>query len=64
MCDTSNYTIGVCLGQQVAKLSHAISYASKTLNDAQLNYFTTEKELLAVVFDLDRFCPYLIGSRS
>jgi len=43
------------------KLSHIICYASKTLNDAQLNYFTTEKEMLTVIFALDKFRPYLIG---
>ncbi|RVW63533.1 hypothetical protein CK203_060850 [Vitis vinifera] len=37
-------------------------YASKTLNEAQRNYITTEKELLAVVFALDKFCIYLVGS--
>ena len=62
MCDASNYTIGVVLGQGVDRL-HVICYASKTLNDAQLNYSTTEKELLAVVFTLDKFCPDLIGSK-
>ena len=39
-----------------------IYYASKTLNEAQRNYTTTENELLAVVFALDKFCAYLVGS--
>ena len=39
-----------------------VYYASKTLNEAQRNYTTTEKELLAVVYALDKFCTYLIGA--
>ena len=39
-----------------------IYYASKTLNEAQRNYTTTEKELLAVVFSSDKFRAYLVGS--
>ena len=62
MCDASDYAIGAVLGQRVNKVPHVISYASKTLNDAQLNYTTTEKELLAVVFSLEKFRSYLIGS--
>lgn len=63
MCDASDYAIGAVLGQRVAKIPHAIYYASRTLNDAQLNYSTTEKELLAVIFALDKFRSYLIGSK-
>ena len=44
------------------KLPHVIYYASKTLNHAQLNYSTIE-ELLAVVFALDMFRSYLLGSK-
>lgn len=62
MCDASDYALGVVLGQRVEKLPHVIYYASKTLNDAHLNYSTTEKELLAVVFALDKFRSYLLGS--
>ncbi|KAL5549093.1 hypothetical protein UlMin_004324 [Ulmus minor] len=63
MCDASDYAIGAVLGQRVNRLPYVIYYASKTLTDAQLNYSTTEKELLAVVFALDKFRSYLIGSK-
>ena len=33
------------------------------MNDAQLNYATTEKELLAIVFAFDKFRPYLISNK-
>ena len=36
--------------------------ASKTLNEAQRNYTTIEKELLAMVYALDKFRAYLVGS--
>ena len=63
MCDASDYAVGVVLGQRVDKLYHVNYYASKTLNDAQLKYSTTEKELLAVVFTLYKFRPYLTCSK-
>ncbi|CAN6679349.1 unnamed protein product [Malus baccata var. baccata] len=60
MCDASDYAIGAVLGQRKNKQPHVIYYASRTLNDAQLNYSTTEKELLVVVFALDKFRSYLL----
>jgi ribonuclease D len=50
MCDASDYAVGAVLGQTKDKKHQAIAYASKTLTEAQLNYATTKKELLAVVF--------------
>ena len=63
MCDASNFAVGVVLGKRKERVFYAIYYASRTLNDAQLNYATTEKELLAVVFAFDKFRPYLIGNK-
>ncbi|MCQ6968756.1 hypothetical protein MRO90_24460, partial [Escherichia coli] len=57
--DVSDYAIWVVLGQRKDKRSYIIHYASRTLNSAQVNYSTTEKELLAVVFTLDKFRSYL-----
>ncbi|CAN6691813.1 unnamed protein product [Malus baccata var. baccata] len=48
MCNASNYAIGAVLGQRKNKQPHVIYYASRTLNDAQLNYSTIEKELLVL----------------
>ncbi|KAL3577714.1 hypothetical protein D5086_019218 [Populus alba] len=62
MCDASDYAVGAVLGQRKDKKPYVIYYASKTLNSVQMNYTTTEKELLAVVFACDKFRSYLVGS--
>ena len=63
MCDVSDYAIQAVLGQKRERIFQVIYYASRTLNDTQLNYATTEKELLAIVFSFDKFRPYLIGNK-
>src|SRR3989337_935082 len=60
MCDPSDYVVGVVLGQRVDKKLKVIHYASKTLDSAQRNYATTEKELLVVVFACDKFTSYIV----
>ena len=40
-----------------------IYYVSKMLNEAQENYMTKEKEMLAVVYSCDKFRPYILGSK-
>nr|KAJ0215773.1 hypothetical protein LSAT_V11C300101380 [Lactuca sativa] len=63
MCDARNYAIGFVLGQKNGKASHVIYHASRTLDNVQSNYSTTEKELLTIVFALENFKQYIIGSK-
>nr|GEZ36213.1 reverse transcriptase domain-containing protein [Tanacetum cinerariifolium] len=51
MCDASDYAVGAVLGQRIEKHFRPIHYASKTMNQAEANYTTTEKEMLAIEFD-------------
>ena len=44
MCDASDYAVGAVLGQRKGNFFHTIYYASKVLNDAQVNYATTKKK--------------------
>ena len=62
MYDTFDYTIRVALSQLVDKKPYVICYASHILNGAQLNYFFTKNEFLAMIFDFENFWSYLIGS--
>ncbi|CAL9236179.1 unnamed protein product, partial [Arabidopsis halleri] len=63
MCDASDYAVGAVLGQRKDMKLHVIYYASRTLDDAQVKYATTEKELLAIVFAFEKFRSYLVGSK-
>ncbi|XP_048602322.1 uncharacterized protein LOC125581268 [Brassica napus] len=63
MCDASDFAVGAVLGQKRDKKSHVIYYASRTLDEAQAKYSTTEKELLAIVFAFEKFRSYLVGSK-
>ena len=62
MCNANDYAMGAVLGQRTEKIFKDIYYASKTFNEAQENYSTTEKEMLAMVFACEKFRPYILGS--
>ena len=64
MCDALDYAVGAVLGQHPDKKPTVICYASKTLVEAQINYTTTEKELLTVVYALKKFQPYILGEQN
>nr|GFD07325.1 putative reverse transcriptase domain-containing protein [Tanacetum cinerariifolium] len=64
MCDASDYAVGAILGQRIEKHFWPIHYASKTMNQAEANYTTTEKEMLAVVYAFENFRSYLIMNKG
>ncbi|GJT46553.1 reverse transcriptase domain-containing protein [Tanacetum coccineum] len=61
---SNDFAIGAVLGQRKNKHFQPIHYASKTMNEAQTHYTTTEKELLAVVYAFEKFRSYLVMSKS
>nr|GEU48747.1 reverse transcriptase domain-containing protein [Tanacetum cinerariifolium] len=64
MCDASDFDIGAVLGQRQDKHFRPIHYANKTMTEAESNYTTTEKEMLAVVYAFENFRSYLILNKS
>lgn len=61
--DASNFAIGAVLSQGPIGSDKPVAYASRTLNDAETRYSTTEKELLAIVWATKHFRPYLYGKK-
>ncbi|GJZ97178.1 putative nucleotidyltransferase, ribonuclease H [Tanacetum coccineum] len=60
MCDASDFAVGAVLGQRIDGKFKPIYYASKTLNNAQEHYTTTEIKLLAYLFSKEDTKPILI----
>nr|GEW14932.1 reverse transcriptase domain-containing protein [Tanacetum cinerariifolium] len=63
MCDASDFVVGAVLGQRIEKHFRPIHYASKTMTEAESNYTTIEKEMLAVVYAFEKFRSYLIVNK-
>ena len=64
MCNADDHFVGAALGQRKDKIFHSIYYTNKTLTNAQLNYTTTEKELLIVVFTFHKIRVYLACTKE
>ncbi|CAK1577892.1 unnamed protein product [Parnassius mnemosyne] len=61
--DASNFAIGAVLSQGPIGSDKPVCYASRTLNESEINYSTIEKELLAIVWATKYFRPYLFGRK-
>nr|GEU88743.1 putative ribonuclease H-like domain-containing protein [Tanacetum cinerariifolium] len=60
----SDFAIGAVLGQRQEKHFRPMHYASKTMNEAESNYTTTKKEMIALVYAFEKFWSYLIMNKS
>ena len=57
--DASGYAVGAILAQKSESGDHVVAYASRTLNQAEKNYSTSEKECVAVIFGIKKFRCYI-----
>jgi len=63
MTDASQYAIGAVLSQGKLPEDKPLAYASRTLNQAETNYSVIQKELLAIIWAVKHFRPYLYGRK-
>ena len=62
-CDANGTTLGALLDHKRNKMFHLFYYASKSLNGAEENYTISEHELLALIYALEKFRAYLVGTK-
>ena len=61
--DSSSIALGIILAQPGDRgIDHPIAFASRKLSSTERNYTTTEREGLAMVYALQKFRHYLLGS--
>ncbi|XP_070041283.1 uncharacterized protein [Nicotiana tomentosiformis] len=63
ICDASDVAVEAVLGRRINKVFHPIYYVGKTMNNALVIYIVIEKEILSIVFAIEKFRPYLMGAK-
>lgn len=61
--EASNEALKAVLTQKIDGIERTIIYLSQSLIRAEKNYWAYEKEILAKVFRLKKFKPYIYGQR-
>uniref|UniRef100_A0AB38Z2N7 RNA-directed DNA polymerase n=1 Tax=Chalana errantivirus TaxID=3078400 RepID=A0AB38Z2N7_9VIRU len=61
--DASNTALGAVLAQQFPEGERPITFISRTLSETEENYATNEKELLAIVWALDKLRNFIYGAK-
>jgi hypothetical protein len=60
--DGSSISLGEVLAQpREGDIDHPLAFTSRNLSTAEINYTTIEREGLAMVYALQKFCHYLLG---
>ena len=60
--DTLGYALGGVLSQLQDDKWHSVAFISRTMTDAELNYDIYDKELLAIMYALKEWRPYLLDA--
>ena len=62
--DASGYALGGVLSQLQDDKWHSVAFILHTMTDAELNYDIYDKELLAIMYALKEWHPYLLDTRE
>lgn len=61
-CNVSDVGIGTVLSQNVDGSEKVVAYASRTLSSSERKYSVIERELLVIVFGVNKYRGYLEGT--
>ncbi|CAK1602518.1 unnamed protein product [Parnassius mnemosyne] len=62
-CDASSVAVGGVLTQTYDGVEHPIAYCSRSLAKNEINFSTSERELMAVIYALEQFRSYVEGTK-
>lgn len=61
-CGASNYALSAILSQNQNDQERPLSFASRSLNEHEINYSFTHKKLLSVIFEIKVYRCFLYGT--